>query len=1296
MLNSTNGDSRSRTSQLLARLILFFSILGLSGQASAATLTVCEPGGAYTCDHPLVSDAIAAASNGDTIEIFGVVTEQDIFVSGITLTIQSGTVEPAIVQAHPLPRQATGRVFSVDSSSDVTFKNFVIRHGHELAADGFGAGIVVLGSVVLENMRVERNYTSKSGGGLAIIDTNGTGSAQIINSTIAHNTAVTSGGGILNDNGLLVMSGTTLFNNSSFEGGGLRARIGASSLIINSTFANNNAANGGGGIFNTNDSNTTVTSSTFSRNDLRAIQNNGANAVLNVQNSILANSGADGEGEDCAVFSGGTITDGGHNRIERPGGCVFDALSSVGGDEVLLSLLADHLGPTRTFMPLPGSNAIDFGSTGESVDQRDFGRPQGGVDDVGSVEVRVVDVSIPKVFSWQVEVDGVGQLVAFQRLSVLTQNTEVWLHTGTNQFDAFTPTDNFFDTYIGVLPFRPDAVATAVRFHATGEVYWRVIEEDGREWYYEGDVVESDTGPVVIETEWPPVVPRTGGAGSDLYGATVGVDITHDIYNDAYGQDPDTALAMIAYSLTTTNAIYRRQMGIDHSVGRVILRTDSVADPYAEDANTGNHYSEVLNQWTTVLEPVFGPVTDDFYTVICKPCSGLAAGGSIPGPSANGATGAGDFNGFFSHEVGHNWSLIHQAGDSPEGTTIMSGNDLLRFSPGNQVMGTLFRNDNTTELKNLGYSQVPVQPWASTDRLLFSVVQDVDAIVDVLANDHDANGDVIELVSVDSFSINPGGGTMALAPGEGANGRDAVRYTPPASPTSTSVVDRFTYTTRDSDGLEGRGYIFVRLVDFETDSTFSQSFDGLVDGTTRLEDGSWIGRYYWNNDSIIDNLPNVTNNALELVTLGTSSRSVGAYTLPAQRLDDGFSLSFRVRMTADVASARGVKINFGDTEVFRATSIYGGTGISARFTRGIAVELQNFETPEFNLLSSSTSDVVGYPEQTEVSTVASDDFIDGSWHDVFMVWDPANGVSLKYDGEIIFNQVLDPTFTPTAQDMITIAAQSSASTGSARIEIDDVVLGSKPPTNDDFVNAFTVTSTPVSFISTLSNATIDAELDSNEPDVWYNIPGLAGTAIVRVNTCGTFALSSMDTLISVHSDDGATGDFTNLLQQNDDYPNGLDPDACTAGNFENELDSAIELTVGPNEPLLIRVSKFDDDDLPGVFRLNVEITDLIDTDSDGVIDSLDNCTLVSNPNQIDTNLDGIGNRCDPDLNNDCLVNFLDVAQFPPAFGTSSGQPGYNPDIDFDSSGSINFLDFIVITGAYLGSPGPSATGCNPP
>jgi hypothetical protein len=57
--------------------------------------------------------------------------------------------------------------------------------------------------------------------------------------------------------------------------------------------------------------------------------------------------------------------------------------------------------------------------------------------------------------------------------------------------------------------------------------------------------------------------------------------------------------------------------------------------------------------------------------------------------------------------------------------------------------------------------------------------------------------------------------------------------------------------------------------------------------------------------------------------------------------------------------------------------------------------------------------------------------------------------------------------------------------------------------------------------------------------------------------------------------------------------------------------------------------------LPNLRAAILAITDAVDTDSDGVVDLLDNCPTNANPTQADTDADGAGNACDncPTLSN---------------------------------------------------------------
>ena len=91
-----------------------------------------------------------------------------------------------------------------------------------------------------------------------------------------------------------------------------------------------------------------------------------------------------------------------------------------------------------------------------------------------------------------------------------------------------------------------------------------------------------------------------------------------------------------------------------------------------------------------------------------------------------------------------------------------------------------------------------------------------------------------------------------------------------------------------------------------------------------------------------------------------------------------------------------------------------------------------------------------------------------------------------------------------------------------------------------------------------------------------------------------------------------------------------------------------------------------------------------DADADGVVDDADNCLEVANPAQRDTNGDGFGNLCDPDLNGDGVVNATDLALLRGAFFSA-----LDPDADFDGDGLVNALDLGILRSYFFDVPGPS-------
>jgi len=108
-----------------------------------------------------------------------------------------------------------------------------------------------------------------------------------------------------------------------------------------------------------------------------------------------------------------------------------------------------------------------------------------------------------------------------------------------------------------------------------------------------------------------------------------------------------------------------------------------------------------------------------------------------------------------------------------------------------------------------------------------------------------------------------------------------------------------------------------------------------------------------------------------------------------------------------------------------------------------------------------------------------------------------------------------------------------------------------------------------------------------------------------------------------------------------------------------------------------------------------------DTDGDGIADVIDNCVLISNAGSAgcDSDLDGYGNVCDGDFNNNLATDGADFStDFLADF--TSGSMATNSDgnangTDMNCDGAVDGADFspVFIDQFVLGSPGPSGLAC---
>ncbi len=87
-----------------------------------------------------------------------------------------------------------------------------------------------------------------------------------------------------------------------------------------------------------------------------------------------------------------------------------------------------------------------------------------------------------------------------------------------------------------------------------------------------------------------------------------------------------------------------------------------------------------------------------------------------------------------------------------------------------------------------------------------------------------------------------------------------------------------------------------------------------------------------------------------------------------------------------------------------------------------------------------------------------------------------------------------------------------------------------------------------------------------------------------------------------------------------------------------------------------------------------------DLDVDGVRDRSDNCAATANPGQADGDLDGLGDACDVDYNNDGRSDDADTSLFTESFNSAVGDALYQSIFDHNGDGVINGADFAAQAG----------------
>ncbi len=273
---------------------------------------------------------------------------------------------------------------------NVTISNLSIENGQVssgLPVDQSGGGGIrnnvklSLEGVEIKNNRVEGAGSGADGGGIKNL-----GTCNANQSSIENNYAHKGGGFVNGPGGTMFLSASSVSENNARRGGGGTNHVNSHLSLQNSTMSGNTAEgvnSFGGGI--DNEGTIVVTLSTLTQNS--ANEGGGINdtGVSYLHNSIVANN----SGGDCRSVA--MLTSRGYN-LDSDDSCGLSSIvHDILGVDPLLGPLQENAWGTKSHFPTPLSPVIDRGQTLEdiTIDQRGTTRPLGKGYDIGAIEREV-------------------------------------------------------------------------------------------------------------------------------------------------------------------------------------------------------------------------------------------------------------------------------------------------------------------------------------------------------------------------------------------------------------------------------------------------------------------------------------------------------------------------------------------------------------------------------------------------------------------------------------------------------------------------------------------------------------------------------------------------------------------------------------------------------------------------------------------------------------------------------------------------------------------------------------------
>ncbi|MEE2894596.1 MAG: zinc-dependent metalloprotease family protein [Planctomycetota bacterium] len=322
-----------------------------------------------------------------------------------------------------------------------------------------------------------------------------------------------------------------------------------------------------------------------------------------------------------------------------------------------------------------------------------------------------------------------GELaLRLHRHDVRAEGFQFLLHTGRDRFESIEPLP--VETYRGLIEGDAGSLA-AVSIHPDG-IAGRIRTSEGRELWIEPapvdprkpvarrhlvyettDIRETGArcgvvdGPAAPVLEDRPVGPppsqehlRQGG----LCNAQIVIDCDFPFF-ERMGEDLDTLGRRVELVLNTMNLQYNTEVGIDHRLTAIVVRTTSGVDPYVGDSlcsGPGDLEDQVAMIWSPPNQP---SIERDIAHLFTGRSTGNVVGcnfvGQVCDDDPYGASAI-DYNGnlasstdLLAHELGHGWGAGHCACSSPDYTMNAILTNANRFRPDVTIpVIRTYRDDN--------------------------------------------------------------------------------------------------------------------------------------------------------------------------------------------------------------------------------------------------------------------------------------------------------------------------------------------------------------------------------------------------------------------------------------------------------------------------------------------------------------------------------------------------------------------------------------------------------------------------